>query len=380
MTLSTNMSLPKDTPPPKVLFFKPIENGPQTPTDGGNLSSEVCSVLQSPPALESVSPHSRYDVATFFLIPLFLGLLVKIAGVEATLLLIELEHTASSLVDHFFFWKEINILIDIEGGCSFYRSFTCMFLFENAFITIRKNDRTDFLVTYQTFDNPERFGNPLNGAFPRADRDLDDDSGNLVELSPFRSPMTFKDAKDESYTFAQLKVYADQGTRFLFFDFTLLSFDDDKIDDRELDDDSEFKMMKIELSFPIQLCGGSISSPIVFDGENYKVFFTIKIRDEDYKVCLYLGAFENWSVDHRDEHYTLSAISDRKTCTTIFCGNTDAEVLMKRGMPRVGILAIEIPDFVASEPDDDASRPLPEDLQAFLCSITWRNPEAAVSN
>lgn len=379
LTLSTNMSLSKDTHPSKVLFFKPIENGPQTPTDGGNLSSEVCSVLQSPPALESVSQHSSCDGADVFVNSLFLGLLVKIAGVEATLLLIELEHTGSSLVDHFFFWKEINNLIDEEEGCEFYRSFTCMILFDNAFITVRKNDRTAFVVTYQTFDNPEHFGNPLNGAFTRAGRDLEDDSGNLVELSPFCPPMTFKDARDKSYTFAQLKVYADQGNHFLFFDFTLLSFDDDEIDDRELDDDSDFEMTKFKLSIPIQLYGGSISSPIVFDGENYKAFFTIKIGDADYKVCLHLGTFENWSVDHRDGHYTLSAISDRKTCTTIFCGNTDAEVLMKRGMPRVGILAIEIPDFVVPEPEN-ASRHLPEDLQAFLCSITWRNPEAAVSN
>ena len=387
--LSTNMSLKPGTPPPSnVLAFKLTTDGIQTPHDRGNLSSEVSSILQGPPTLESVSPHSSCNIATVFLKSLFLGLLVKIAGYEATLLLIDLEFTGSSLVDHFFFWKEINILIDYsEENCLFYRSFTCMFLFDYAFITVRKNDRSDFEVTYRTFGNPQRFGNPLNGEFPRADRGLEDESGNLVELLPFCSPMTFKDAKDKSYTFAQLKVYNDPQNSFLFFVLTLLSFDDDEIDDRELDDDSKFEMANFELSFPIQCCGQSISSPIVFqfsEGGDYIASFTIKIGDEDYKVRLYLGAYDRYSIDHRDGHYTLSAISDRDTCTTIFCGNTDAEVLMERKMSRVGILAIEIPDFVAPETDDysaivDASRHLPEGLRTFLRSITWTNPEAAGS-
>jgi hypothetical protein len=372
--LSTNMSLNPGTPPhSRVLSFKPSENGVQTPHDGVDLSSEMRSVLESPPALESVSPYFDLDVATVFLNSLFLGLLVKIAGVEATLLLIELEFTGSSLVDHFIFWKEKYIQIDLKGGCTFYRSLTAMFLFDCAFITVRKNDRDDFLVTYQTFDNPKHSGNPLNGAFPREGSDPEDESRNFVELLLFCSPMTFKDARDKSYTFAQLKVYIDPQKSFLFFVFTLLSFDDEEIDDRELDDDRNFEMMKIELSFPIRFCE-SISSPIVFDGENYIASFTIKIGNEPYNVRLHFGAFEYFSVDHRDRHYSLSAIRDKNTRTTFFCGETDAEDWMKLGMPRVGIFSIEIPEFVAPE-----LTPLPKDLRTFLTSITWHNPEAAGS-
>jgi len=375
--------------PGRVLFFRPHEDGVQNPKNPAlSMDELVVSILQSPPALKSVSPYFEYDVAKVFFNSLFLELLVKIAGVETTLLLIELEHTASSLVDHFFFWKEINILIDAERGCQFYRSFTCLLLFDNAFITVRKTDGTDFLVTRQTFDNPERFGNPLNGAFPRADRDLEDDSGNLVELLPFCSPMTFKDARDKSYTFAKMKVYIDDQKSFLFFVMTLLSFDDEEIEERELDDDSNFEMTKFELSFPIQLCGGSISTPIVFDfseSGDYIASFTIKIGNKDYNVRLYLGAYNDYFIHHRDGHYTLSAISDRNTCTTIFCGYTQAEELMERKMSKVGILAIEIPDFVAPEMDDDSAlidalTPLPEVLQAFLKSITWCNPKETGSN
>jgi hypothetical protein len=66
------MSLKPGTPPPsRVLSFKPIKNGPQTPHGGVDLSSEMRSVLESPPALESVSPHSSCDVTTVFLTPLF---------------------------------------------------------------------------------------------------------------------------------------------------------------------------------------------------------------------------------------------------------------------------------------------------------------------
>ena len=376
--------------PKRVLFFHPHEDGVQTPENPKIPLDELTEItLQSAPVVQSVSPYTAVDVANVFLTPLFLGLLVKIAGVEATLLLIDLEFTGSSLVDHFFFWKEINILIDnSEENCEFYRSFTCLLLFDHAFITVRKNDRTDFEVTCQKFGNPQRFGNPLNGAFPRAGRDLEDDSGNLVELSLFCSPMTLKDATDKSYTFKQLKVYIDHQKSFLFFFFTLVTFDDDEIDDRELDDDSKFEMAKFELSFPIQFCGRSISSPIVFEHReegDYIASFTIKIGNEDYNVRLYFGTYNSYFIDHHDSHYTLSTISDRNTCTTIFCGYTDAEFLMKQKMSRVGILEIEIPDFVAPETDDDsgmvdALRNLPVDLQAFLRSITWRNPEAAGSN
>lgn len=386
--LSTNMSLkPGTSPHSNVLFFRPSENGHQTPHDGGDLSSEVYSVLQRPPVLESVSPHSSCNIATVFLKSLFLGLLVKIAGYEATLLLIDLEFTGSSLVDTFFFWKETNILIDhVEENYLFYRSFMCMFLFDYAFITVRKNDRSDFEVTYRTFGNPQRFGNPLNGAFPRAVRDPKDDSGTLVELLPFCSPMTLKDATDKSYTFKQLKVYIDPRNSFLVFFFTLVTFDDDEIDGRELDDDSNFEIANSKLSFPN--CERSISSPIVFEHQEqgeYIASFTIKIGNEDYNVRLHFGTYKDYYIEHCDRHYTLSAISDRDTCTTIFCGNTDAEVLMKRGMPRVGILKIEITDFVAPKTEDDSAivaalRHLPVDLQDFLTLITWRNPEAAGSN
>ncbi len=384
------MSLQKDIPQdPSVLFFRPRKNGDQNAESTVPCMGEFVKImLQSPPALESISPHSSLNVANVFLISNFFGLLIQIAGVEATLLLIDLEHIGSSLVDQFFFWKEINILIDSEGNCEFYRSFICMFLFEYGFITVRKNDRSGFDVTYRTFDNPERFGNPLNGAFPRAVRDPKDDSGTLVELLPFCSPMTLKDATDKSYTFKQLKVYIDPRNSFLVFFFTLVTFDDDKIDGRELDDDSIFEMANFELSFPIKFCKRSISSQIVFEHQeegDYIASFTIKIGNEDYNVRLYFGTYESYFIDHHDSHYTLSAISDRSTCTTIFCGNTDAEVLMERKMSRVGILAIEIPDFVAPETDDDSAmvdalKPLPEGLQAFLRSITWRNPEAAGSN
>jgi len=381
--LSTNMSLKPGTPPPsRVLSFKPIKNGPQTPHDGVDLSSKMEKVLQSHPALESVSPHSSCNVATVFLNSFILGLLVKIASFEATLLLIELEFTASSLVDHFILWKEGYFQTDWRDMCfSFYRSFTVMFLFDNAFITVRKNDRSDFLVTYQTFGNPIHFGNPLNGAFPRESSDPEDELEKFVKLSPFCSPMTLKDAKEESYTSAQLKVYIDPKNCFLFFYFNLLSFDDSDINDRELDDDSDFEMMKINISLPIRFCE-SISNPIVFDFSKsgyYAASFTIKIGDEHYIVLLEFDDFKQSHVDHYAGHYVLSAISDSNTCTTFFCRYADAEELMEHGMPRGGVLSIEIPDFVPPETDDDSAlenalRPLPEDLQAFLISITWRKP------
>ncbi len=394
------MSLKPGSPPhPKVLFFKPSKNGVQTPDAAGvDLSSEVSGLLQSAPALESVSPYCSRNVAQIFLNFLFLAILVQIDGVEATLLLIDLEFTGSSLVDNFFFWRETYITVDnSEENCEFYRSFTCMFLFEYGFITVRKNDRTDFELNYQTFGNPQRFWNPLNGEFPRADRRLEDDSENLVELLPFCSPMTLKHATDETYTFKQLKVYINYKRSILVFFFTLVTFDDneirlvtfdDEIEDRELDDDTKFRSANFKILFPIQFCELSISSPIVFkhrEEGDYIASFTIKIGIKDYNVCLYFGTYESYFIDHHDSHYTLSAISDRSTCTTIFCGNTDAEHLMKRGMPRVGILEIKIPDFVAPKTDDDSAMvdaltPFPKDLRAFLRSITWRNPEAAGSN
>jgi hypothetical protein len=373
----------------KVLAFKLKTDGDQTPHDGRDLSGEVSSVLQSPPALESVSPHSSCNVATIFFYSLFLGLLVKIADFEATLLLIELDFTASSLIDHFILWKEAYFQTDWRDMCfSFYRSFTCMILFDCAFITVRKNDQSDFLVTYQTFDNPRHFGNPLNGAFPREGSDPEDESENFVELSPFCSPMTLKDAKEKSYTFAQLKVYFDPKNCFLFFYFILLSFDDSDIDeDQELDDDNDFEMMKNNLSLPIRFCE-SISNPIMFDFSKsgyYAASFTIKIGNEHYNVLLEFNEYKQSCVNHYAGHYVLSAISDINTCTTFFCRCADAEELMEHGMPRVGVFSIEIPDFLAPETDDDSAladalRPLPEDLRTFLTSITWHNPEAAGSN
>ena len=381
--LSTNMSLKSGIPrcSLNVLAFKLKTKGVQTPHDGRDLSDEVSSVLQSPPALESVSPHSSCNVATVFLHSLFLGLLVNIDGfIEETLLLIELDFIASSLVDHFILWKEIYSNSDWRDMCfSFDRSFTVMFLFENAFITVRKNDQSDFLVTYQTFDNPRHFGNPLNGAFPREGSDQEDEPENFVELSPFCSPMTLKDANEKSYTSARLKVYIDPQKGFLFFYFILLSFDDSDID-------SEFEMMKINISLPIRFCE-SFSSPIVFyfsESGHYAASFTIKIGNEHYNVLLEFDEYKKTRVDHYAGHYVLSAISDINTCTTFFCRCADAEELMGHGMPRVGIFSIEIRDFVAPETDDDSAladalRPFPEDLQAFLKSITWRNPEAAGS-
>jgi len=371
--LSTNMSLKSGIPRSlNVLAFKLKTGGVQTPHDGRDLSDKVSSVLQSPPALESVSPHSSCNVATVFLHSLFLGLLVNIDGfIEETLLLIELDFIASSLVDHFILWKEIYSQNDWRDVCfSFDRSFTVMFLFDNAFITFRKNNQSDFLVTYQTFDNPRHFGNPLNGAFPREGSDPEDDPENFVELSPFCSPMTLKDANEKSYTSARLKVYIDPQKGFLFFFFILLSFDDSDID-------SEFEMMKINLSLPIRFCE-SISNPIMFDFSKsgyYAASFTIKIGNEHYNVLLEFDEYKQSGADHYAGHYVLSAISD--TCTTFFCRCADAEELMEHGMPRVGILSIEIRDFVAPETDDDSAladalRPFPEDLRTFLMSITWR--------
>jgi hypothetical protein len=371
--MSSNSGIPS---PLNVLAFKLKTSGVQTPHNGRDLSGEVSRVLQSPPALESVSPHSSCNVATVFFYSLFLGLLVKIADFEATLLLIELDFTASYLIDHFILWKE-TYQTDCRDICfSFDRSFTMMFLFDNAFITVRKNDESEFSVTYQTFDNPRHFGNPLNGAFPREGSDPEDEPENFVVLSPFCSPMTLKDAEEESYTSAQLKVYVDPKNCFLFFYFILLSFDDSDID-------SDFEMMKINLSLPIQFCE-SISSPIVFDFCHYAASFTIKIGNEHYNVLLEFDEYKQTRVDHYAGHYVLSAISDSKTCTTFFCRYADAEKLMELRMPRVGILSIEIRNFVASETDDDSAlenvmRDLPEGLRTFLRSITWTNPEAAGS-
>jgi len=384
IVLSTNMSSPKGTP--RVLVFDPIKNGVQTSENSDLYVSEMDKVLQSAPVVQSVSPHSDLNCAKLFFTPFFLALLVKIAGFETTLLLIELEFTRSSLVDHFFFWKEINFKTDWRDMCfSFYRSFTCIILFDCAFITVRKNDESEFSVTYQTFDNPRHFGNPLNGAFPREGSDPEDEPENFVELLPFCSPMTLKNAEEEdSYTFARLKVYIDPKYWFMFFSFLLLSFDDGDVDDRELDDDSDFEMMKINLSLPIRFCE-SISSTIVFAFSNsgyYAASFTIKIGDEHYKVLLEFDKFKQSCVDHYAGHYVLSAISDSNTCTTFFCCYADAEELMEHGMPRVGVLSIKIPVFVPPKTDDDSAlenvmRDLPEDLRTFLTSITWHNPEAA---
>jgi hypothetical protein len=150
---------------------------------------------------------------------------------------------------------------------------------------------------------------------------------------------------------------------------------------------------QIELSFPILSFGQSITGqnlfrtriecPGYFTGE-YFSDFTIKIGEVVYNVCLSFGDFKDYSVDHRDGHYVLSAIYNKETCTTIFCGDADACELIDQEMTRRGIFSIQIPEFVAPKTDNyselvDALRPLPEDLQAFLSSITWRNPEAAGS-
>jgi len=155
---------------------------------------------------------------------------------------------------------------------------------------------------------------------------------------------------------------------------------------------AKIEVKQIELPFPIQSFGHSITSAIRFttndhSGYNGEYFanFTIEIGGINYNVCMSFGAFKDASFEHCDGYYNLNAMYNKKTSKTIFCGgDNDAFEQMEHGMPRVGVLSIKIPDFVPPETDDDSAlvdalRPLPEDLQAFLKSITWRNPEAAGS-
>jgi hypothetical protein len=379
------MSLQNCQSPQKVLVFEPSANGVQTPKkDGHHATTDLLNEMGSPQsdAVESVSPHNGADFAKFVLHSFFLGLFVKIAGMPATFLLIELEFTTSSLIDHFFNWTETSEQVNDDGGSLIYRSFTGMFMFQHAYVTVEKKESGDFVVEYHTFNNPERFGDPLNGAFPKARFEFDYvDSERLVPLLPFCHPMTLKDASDASYNFARLNVYVDPEKNFLFFVFHSLSFSDE-----DEDEDREFEMKAIEFSFPIRSSGRSISNPIDFGLENgnYIASFTIKIGDEDYSIRFSFGTFESYSVDHRNGYYTLSAINHWTDSTTIFCRDTDAEELMEKTMSRLGIFSIEIPEFIAPETDDDSAlvdalRPLPEDLQAFLRSITWCNPEARIA-
>jgi hypothetical protein len=189
---------------------------------------------------------------------------------------------------------------------------------------------------------------------------------------------------------------------------------------------------QLDLPFPIQSFGRLITSQIDFTAEEVADFtaeevgyfpeycpdffadFTIKIGEGNYNVSISFGAFKESSVDHLDGYYKMSAIYDKKTCTTIFCGgdfdavekippsaihhkktcitffcdgNEDAFEQMNHEMTRIGIFSIEIPEFVAPETDEyeyselfDSLTHLPDDLQAFLRSITWRKPKAAGSN
>jgi hypothetical protein len=153
---------------------------------------------------------------------------------------------------------------------------------------------------------------------------------------------------------------------------------------------AKIEVKQIELPFPIQSFRQSITSAISFTTNDHSGYycqyftdFTIKIGAINYNVCMSFGAFNDYSVDHRDRHYTLSAIYNKETCTTIFCGNEDAVERMDHGMTRRGIFSIEIPEFDAPETDEykyselfDSLTHLPNDLQAFLRSITWCNHDA----
>lgn len=190
---------------------------------------------------------------------------------------------------------------------------------------------------------------------------------------------------------------------------------------------------QLDFPFPIQSFGQLITSQIDFTAEEevagftaeevgyfpeycteFYADFTIKLGEKNYKVSIFFGAFKESSVvDHRNGHYSLSAIYDKKTCTTIFCGgdentvemippraiyhektcitcfckgNEDEFEKMNREMTRIGIFSIEIPEFVAPETDEysyselfDSLTHLPDDLQSFLRSITWRNPDAQIA-
>ena len=306
----------------------------------------------------------------FFLDGMFLLILISSSENSPVFLLLQLEFPAESLISHYVSWAS--------------DAFFCVFIFPNAYILVKKRQCDDFVVEYVCFDKPERDGNSKNGGFPKAGMEfnyMNSESKKLVQLVPLCPPMILRDASDESYNFARLNVHVDPEKNFLFFVFRSLSFSDE-----DEDEDREFEMKAIEFSFPIRSSGRSISSPIDFGSENcgYVASFTIKIGDEDYNVRFSFGTFESYTVDHRDGYYTLSAINNCTDSTTIFCRDTDAEELMERTMTRLGILSIEIPEFVAPETDDDSAlvdalRHLPEDLQAFLRSITWCNPETRIA-
>jgi hypothetical protein len=323
------LSLPK-----RVLVFERSANGVQIPKNCCDHYATTILIYKmdsnQSDAVESVSQHNGADSAKFLLHSSFLGLFVRISGMPTTFLLIELEFTASSLIHHFFNWTENCEQVNDDGGSLIYRSFTCMFMFQHAYVTVEKKESSDFVVKYQTFNNPERFGDHRNGGFPRARlefnyMDPEDESKKLVQLLPFCPPMTLKDTSDESYDFAQLNVHVDPAKNFLFFVFRSLSFRDE-----DEDEDREFEMKAIEFSFPIRSSGQSISSPIDFGSENgnYIASFTIKIGDENYSIRFSFGTFKGYSVDHRNGYYTLSAINHWTDSTTIFCKNTDAEELM----------------------------------------------------
>jgi hypothetical protein len=186
--------------------------------------------------------------------------------------------------------------------------------------------------------------------------------------------------EENGYTVAMLVVLED---KFIIFHTKLVFYQCT----------AKIEAKQIELPFPIQSFGRSITSQIEFKTTEHSGYysqyftdFTIKIGERNYNVCMSLGAFKDYSVDHRDRHYTLSAIYNKETCTTIFCGNADASCeMMDLGMTRHGIFSIEIPEFVAPETDEyeyeysemfDSLTHLPIDLQAFLRSITWCNPDA----
>ena len=377
------MNLQQNCQPERVLVFDLNSVGVQTPKKHDHhATTDLIDKMGShqSDAVKSVSQHNGAYSAKFVLHSYFLGLLVRISGMPATFLLIELEFTTSSLIDHFFNWTENCEQVDDDGGSLIYRSFTCMFMFQHAYVTVEKKESGDFVVKYHTFNNPEpRFGDPRNGGFPRAGLEFDyvdpeDESKTLVQLLPFCPPMTLKDASDGSYNFAQLNVYVDPRNNFLFFVFCSLSFDHE-------DEDREFEIKVIEFSFPIS--GLSISSPIDFGLENgnYNASFTIKIGGKDCDFCFIFGAFESDSFYHSNSYYNLSAIYDWTASTTLFCGETDAEELMEKTMSRLGILSIKIPEFVAPETDNDSAlvdalTTLPENLQDFLRLITWHNPKA----
>jgi hypothetical protein len=199
----------------------------------------------------------------------------------------------------------------------------------------------------------------------------------MIEKS--RVAYRFDEGPDEEnqYSVAVLVVWED---KFVIF-YTKLVF---------YQGTAKIEVKQIELQFPIQSFGHSITSEISFTTNDrsgyycqYFTDFTIKIGEINYYVCMSFGEFNNYSVDHRDGHYTLSAIYNKETCTTIFCGNEDAVERMDRGMTRRGIFSIKIPEFVALETDEyeyselfDSLTHLPDDLQAFLRSITWCNPDA----